>query len=289
MMHAGNKVLAAIGTLLVAGAASAEPRKMWEVTGLKNPESAVYDPAANVIYVSNTNSGVMEKDGNGFISKLSADGRVIALEWVKGLDSPTGLALAGGVLYAADVDRLVAIDPISGTITARYEAPGAKFLNDTAAGKDGRVFAGDMVTNTIWVLEGGKFSPWLQDDAIENPNGLLVEDGRIVVGSWGAMAEDFSTKVPGHLKVIDLKTKKVADLGDPTPIGNIDGVEPDGKGGYFVTDWLKGGLFRTTPDGHATQLLPLAHGSADIGTVPERNLVLIPMAADGAVLAYSIP
>jgi hypothetical protein len=36
------------------------------------------------------------------------------------------------------------------------------------------------------------------------------------------------------MKAIDLATKKVSALGDPTPVGNFDGVEPDGKGGYFV-------------------------------------------------------
>jgi hypothetical protein len=48
----------------------------------------------------------MKKDGNGFISKLGPDGKVVTMEWVKGLDGPTGLALANGKLYAADVDRL---------------------------------------------------------------------------------------------------------------------------------------------------------------------------------------
>jgi hypothetical protein len=278
----------ALGTLLPAGTASAEPQKVWEATGLKNPESALYDPAAGTIYVSNTNSDVMEKDGNGFISKLAPDGKVLALEWVKGLDSPTGLALADGVLYAADVDRLVAIDPGKGAITARHDAPGAKFLNDLTADKQGRVFASDMLTNTIWVLEDGKFSPWLQDDALDNPNGLVAEADRLVVGSWGKMEADGSTKVPGHLKVVDLKTKTVADLGDPTPVGNIDGVEPDGKGGYFVADWVKGGLFHATAEGKATRLLPLAPGSADLGSVPGQGLVLVPMSADGTLLAYRV-
>lgn len=279
-------VVAAFGVLVAAGVASAEPLKAWEVTGLKNPESAVYDAAAGAIYVSNTNSDVMEKDGNGFISKLTPDGKVVALEWVKGLDSPTGLALAKGVLYAADVDRVVTIDPGKGTIIARYDASGAKFLNDVAADKEGRVFVSDMLANTIWMLEDGRFASWVQDDALDNPNGLLAEDSRIVVGAWGKMDAEGNTKVPGHLKVIGTRTKTVADLGDPTPVGNIDGVEPDGKGGYFVTDWVTGGLFRTTADGKATRLLPLAHGSADLGTIPGQGLVLIPMAADGSLLAY---
>ena len=239
--------------LFSLAALAAEPQKVWEASGFKQPESAVYDGATGTIYVSNINGDPMKKDGNGFIAKLAPDGKIIAMEWVKGLDGPAGLAVAKGKLYAADVDRIVEIDTATGEITRRYEAPGAKFLNDLAADKEGRIYASDMLTNSIWVLDSGKLSLFVQDDTLENPNGLLIESGRIVVGSWGKMAPDFSTKVPGHMKVVDLATKKVSAIGDPTPAGNLDGVEPDGKGGYFVTDWMSGGLFRFTADGKATR------------------------------------
>ena len=211
----------------------------------------------------------------------------MAIEWVKGLDSPTGLALANGKLYAADVDRIAEIDIAKGEVIQRYEAPGSKFLNDLTADKTGRVYASDMVTNSIWVLDGGKLSLLMQDDALDNPNGLLAEDGRLVVASWGKMAPDFSTKVPGHMKVVDLATKKVSALGDSTPAGNFGGVEPDGKGGYLVTDWVSGGLFHVVNNGKPTRILPLAKGSADLGVGPD-GIIMIPMMMDGTVLAYKV-
>jgi DNA-binding beta-propeller fold protein YncE len=273
--------------VLTFSAVAAEPQKLWEASGFKQPESVVFDRAAGAIYVSNVNGDPMKKDGNGFISKLEPDGKVVAIEWVKGLDSPTGLALANGKLYAADVDRIAEIDIAKGEIIKRYEAPGSKFLNDLAADKTGRVYASDMVTNSIWVLDGGKLSLLMQDDALDNPNGLLVEDGRLVVASWGKMAPDFSTKVPGHMKAIDLATKKVSALGDPTPVGNFDGVEPDGKGGYLVTDWVSGGLFQVANNGKPTRLHPLQKGSADLGVGPD-GIIMIPMMMDGTVHAYRV-
>ena len=273
---------------LMFSAVAAEPQKLWEASGFKQPESAVFDRAAGAIYVSNVNGEAMKKDGNGFISKLGPDGKVVALEWVKGLDSPTGLALANGKLYAADVDRIAEIDIAKGEVIQRYDAPGSKFLNDLTADKSGRIYASDMVANSIWVLEGGKLSLLMQDDTLDNPNGLLAEDGRIVVASWGKMAPDFSTKVPGHMKSVDLATKKVSALGDTTPAGNFDGVEPDGKGGYLVTDWVSGGLFQVTKDGKPTRLLPLAKGSADLGVGPD-GIIMIPMMMDGTVVAYKAP
>ncbi|MEH2554427.1 DNA-binding beta-propeller fold protein YncE [Bradyrhizobium algeriense] len=273
--------------VLTFSAGAAEPQKLWEASGFKNPESAVFDPAAGAVYVSNVNGDPMKKDGNGFVSKLGPDGKVVTIEWAKGLDSPTGLALANGKLYVADVDRIAEIDLAKGEVLNRFEAPGSKFLNDLAADKSGRIYASDMVSNSIWVLDGGKLSLLLQDDALENPNGLLVEDGRLVVASWGKMAPDFSTKVPGRMKAVDLATKKVSDLGSSTPVGNLDGVEPDGKGGYLVTDWMTGGLLRIASNGTATRLLPLAKGSADLGIGPD-GIVIIPMMMDGTVVAYRV-
>jgi sugar lactone lactonase YvrE len=282
-----SQLSALVFAMLTFNAVAAEPKKLWKASGFKQPESVVFDRAAGAIYVSNVNGDAMKKDGNGFISKLGPDGKVVTIEWVKGLDSPTGLALANGKLYAADVDRIAEIDIAKGEVIQRYEAPGSKFLNDLTADKSGRIYASDMVTNSIWVLDGGKLSLLMQDDALENPNGLLAEDGRIVVASWGKMAPDFSTKVPGHMKAVDLTTKKVAALGDTTPAGNFDGVEPDGKGGYFVTDWVSGGLFRVAKDGKPTRLLPLSKGSADLGIGPD-GIIMIPMMMDGTVVAYKV-
>ena len=41
----------------------------WEVSGLKEPESAVYDPKRNVIHVSNINGNLMEKYGTALLRK----------------------------------------------------------------------------------------------------------------------------------------------------------------------------------------------------------------------------
>src|SRR3981189_3840814 len=187
---------ALVFTVLTFSAVAAEPQKLWEASGFKQPESVLCDRAGGAIYVSNVNGDPMKKDGNGFISKRGRDGKGVKIEWVKGLDRPTGLALANGKLYAADVDRIAEIDIAKGEIINRYEAPGSKFLNDLAADKTGRASASDMVTNSIWVLDGGKLSLLMQDDALDNPNGLLVEDGRLGVAAGGRMAPDFSTTTP---------------------------------------------------------------------------------------------
>jgi len=281
-------IVLAGGLLLATGGRAAEPQQVWQVKGLDAPESALTDPSKGVIYVSNVNGQAAAADGNGYIAKLSADGKMLDKHWVTGLNAPKGLALHGGKLYAADITKLVVVDTGSGKVVATYDAPGSAFLNDVTAADDGRIFVSDMVKDQIWVLNGPVFEVWLQDPALQNPNGLLAEPDRLVVAAWGEMnPQDFSTKVPGHLKAIDYKTKKITDLGDD-PIGNLDGLEPDGQGGYLVTDWVKGALYRIDRSGKAQMLMDLDQGSADLHYDPSAKLAIIPIMKDNAVVAYKL-
>jgi sugar lactone lactonase YvrE len=290
-MHHRGLLLSSIlagGLLVGTGALAAELERAWQATGLDGPESAVFDPGAGVLYVSNVNGEANAADGNGYISKLSPQGEIQEKEWVSGLNAPKGLALHDGKLYVSDIDELVVIDTASGEITARHEAPGATFLNDVTAHEDGRVFVSDMMENQIWVLQGDQFEMWLQDEALENPNGLLAEQDRLVVGAWGKPKEDFSTDVPGHLKAVDYESKEITSIGPGDPIGNLDGVEPDGQGGYLATDWFSGGLYRIGDDGKAEMLMDLNQGSADHEFVESESIAVIPMMIDGTVDAYKI-
>ena len=120
-----------IATWVLAGQpAVAQGEPIWEATGLMGPESAVYNATRRIFYVSNINGDPVDKDGNGFISKLSADGEVVKTHWVTGLDGPKGMVLHGGRLYVSDIDRLVAIQVKTGRIVGSYLAPAAQFLND---------------------------------------------------------------------------------------------------------------------------------------------------------------
>jgi DNA-binding beta-propeller fold protein YncE len=282
-----------VGAALALAASAAPvlgaPVKLWQTAGLKAPESALPDPTGSFAYVSNIGGSPTEKDGNGFISKVSlADGKLLELAWAKGLDAPKGMALAKDRLYVSDIDRLVEIDAKTAKIIARYDAAGAKFLNDVAADVEGRIYVSDMLTNTIWRLKDGKLEAWLDTPDVRSPNGLLVKDGNLLVAAWGAMTDGFNTKVPGNLLAVSLADKTVKNLGDGTPVGNLDGLEPLDKSSFLVTDWMAGALYRIDTSGDAELLLDLNQGSADIGWVPDKHLLLIPMMKDDELVAYRL-
>ena len=58
---------------------------------------------------------------------------------------------------------------------------------------------------------------------------------------------------------------------------NLDGLEPDGVGGGYLTDWASGDLFHAEPDGRARQLLDLPPGSADNSVIPASKIMLVLM------------
>ncbi len=275
-------------TVLASWTATAAPKLVWELTGLEAPESALPDPAGDAIYVSNVVGAPDAKDGNGYISRVSPDGKILEQRWAVGLDAPKGLILRGGTLFVSDIDRLVAIDTATGKIAGTWQGAGAKFLNDTAVDAQGRIYVSDMLDDTIWVLDGDQFEPFLRDKALTAPNGLAVDGDRLLVAAWGTMEPDWSTKVPGHLLAIDLASKTISSASDGAPIGNLDGLEPDGKGGWLTTDWISGGLIRIGTDGKAEKLAPLAPGSADLGVMPAEGLVLVPMMKDDKLLAWRL-
>jgi sugar lactone lactonase YvrE len=276
------------GSALPAHSDQKEATKLWETAGFKNPESVLFDAGASMLYVSNVNGEPTAKDGNGFISKVSPDGKVQAMEWVTGLDAPKGMAMAGGKLYAADIDKLAEIDIASGKVVKTYDAKDAKFLNDVTADSAGNIYVSDMATDTIWRLSSGTFEIFLQDKALEGPNGLLAEGDDLIVGSWGIITEGFSTKTPGHLKKVSLKDKSIASLGDGTPIGHLDGVEPLGDGAYLVTDWVAGKVFRIGRKGKVRTLADLGPGTADLGWDPKTSTAFIPQMQTGVLYGYKI-
>lgn len=261
----------------------------WRASGFQGPESALIDPARGALYVSNVAGAPSEKDGVGFISRLALDGTVEQAEWVTGLDAPKGLVLDGDTLYVSDIDRLVAIDVTTGEVSGSWTAEGAQFLNDTAVDGQGRVFVSDMAANRIYVLEDGAIGVWVEGEELMHPNGLAVEGDRLLVAAWGqGLREDFSTEVPGHMLAIDLASKEVSSYGDGTPVGNLDGLEPDGAGSWLVTDWIAGALYRIHPDGSFEEVLDLGQGSADLEFVEQDGIAVIPMMMDGEVAAYRI-
>ena len=291
-MKLGLACAGCLGVFVGAAAAADLPAttQLWSLGGFNNPESVYDDAARGVLYVSNVNGTPLDKDGNGYISRVTPDGKLETLKWIEGLNAPKGMVMQGAKLYVSDIDRLIEIDAVAGKIANSYPAEGAIFLNDTAVDAAGNVYVSDIAARKIWQLKDGKMSIWYGDDGLMHPNGLRVEGGKLIVAGWGRdMHDDGSTTVQGNLFTIDLATKALDNLGGGQPIGNLDGLERDSAGNFLVTDWFHGALFRIREDGSYDTLLDLNQGSADLEVVDDGKTAIVPMMMDNAITAYSIP
>ncbi|MEE3179357.1 MAG: hypothetical protein VX317_06715, partial [Verrucomicrobiota bacterium] len=222
------------------------------------------------------------------ISILKPDGTVVNPRWFAGLNAPKGLRSSGGVLWVADIDRLVGISIENATTHAIHEVAGAKFLNDVAITERGSVLVSDMLASTIYALQGDKVSKVASGVELDSPNGLLVNGGTLYIAGWGRdIQASFETLTLGRLLALDLRTRKVQPVTRAT-VGNLDGLELDGKGGFLVTDWVEGAVLHISARGAVTSVLDLPKGSADIAYLSKKKLLIVPQMLENKVTAYDL-
>lgn len=273
---------------LTAGKVRADAQLVWELQGFSNPEAILVSDDGEFLYVTNTSGAPAEKNGDGYISRVSIDGVMIDEKWAIGLDAPKGLIQVDDRLYVSDIDRLVAIDVTSGKVTGEWQNDGAVYLNGLTFDDQGRVYVSDTLESAIFRLDGDQFTLWIDDEVLDYPNGLRFDGDRILVAGWGKPNEDYTTDVPGHLKAVDIASGEITSVSDGKPIGNLDGIRPDGRGGWLTTDFMGGALVRIGDDGTAEDILDLDPGSADLEFIESERLAVIPMFLDGKVVAYRI-
>ena len=279
--------LGLIGIMVAGGATAQTATEVWRTTGFSSPESVEWDATAGVLYVSNMGADPMGKDGDGYIGTLGTDGVIKTDKWVTGLDAPKGMAVVGGKLYAADIDQLVEIETATAAITNRYPATGATLLNDMVAAPDGRIFVSDTFGNSVWVLDGGTMSLFVQDPALIGANGLTIEGNALIVANLGDISQGFEKIKPGYVVSVDLTSKAITPYGSSDPSGALDGVEPDGAGGVLITDNMGGRLLQQAPGGAAIEAGKLEPGAADLEIIADQGLVIVPLTPANTVIGMT--
>ena len=243
---------------------------------LKTPESVKYDVDNKIFYVANINGNPTEKDGNGFISKVSLNGEIVELEWVTGLNAPKGMGIYNGILYVTDIERLVEISIETGKILKDYPAEDAEFLNDVDIDKNGNVYVSDMASDRIFRLSNDGFNLWLQSPKFIKPNGLFVDNNNLLVG------------VNGQVLSVNIDTKEINTFIDST--GGIDGLESVGNNQYIFSDW-SGHIYLSSPGKDIKLILDTAKDTiqaADIEYCPEKDLILVPTFFHNTVSVYEL-
>lgn len=275
----------------------AAPQQVGEASGMKTPESARYDTAQDLWFVSNINGNPSQKDGNGFIVRLTADGAAMdSMPFIEGgrkgvtLNAPKGMALVGDTLWVADIDALRAFNARTGAPIASVEIKGSAFLNDVVAGPDGSVYITDTGVrfddkgqmthpgpDCIVQVIGRQYRRVVTFPGQPGPNGIAYDASgqRFLINAF-ASANFFAWK-PG------MATADSIGVG----AGAGDGLEllADGRAAY--TSWADSSL-SVFANGTSSTLMKGLPSPADIGYDTRRQRLAVPLFNDGKVVFIAL-
>jgi hypothetical protein len=260
---------------LMAAAQQHQLVKKWETdTLLKVPESVLYDAADKILYVANIDGQPWEKDGKGSIGKVGLDGKIIAVDWVTGLQAPKGLGLYKNKLYVADVDKVAVIDTKKASIVQTIPIEGALAINDLTIDKKGVVYVSDSKNKKIHRIENNQVTTYLEN--LKGPNGVLIHENDLYILDAG-----------GLYKVE--KDKSLIKLADGME-GGTDGVEHVAGKDYIVSCW-QGSIWYVNGDGTKQNLLDTREqkiNTADIGYDAKNRIVFVPTFWKNKIVAYEL-
>jgi sugar lactone lactonase YvrE len=274
-----TKIAVVIALSAIASAASAQS---WRVSsdqtvgGFKFPESAAYYAKGKVLYVGNFGGEKLapaEKDGQGYISKVGLNGKVIEERWVpaKGgepMHKPKGIWIQGDRLWVTDIDAVWIFD-IPSKKGRKLALPGVGFANDPAVmGK--ALYVTDNRNDKLVKVEPADFLTAKNPQITEvvsgagiNPNGVAPSrDGMLyLVGFKGADEPRgiFALGVSGQIK-------RLSD-----PLGRLDGVYEMPDGSLLYTDWGTSSLSIFGADGKPRVLAAGFKGPADFAVIPGKT------------------
>lgn len=263
--------------------------------GLATPESVQYEPVSDVYLVSNINGGPLDKDDNGFISKISPEGKVLELKWIDGasadveLNAPKGFGVSNGKLFVADIDVIRTFDLATGKPEKQIKVSGASFLNDVAVAPDGTVFISDTglkagkeglepaKKDAIYkVSTDGKLSTLIKGESLGLPNGLSADANGVWVATW-----------QGKLYRVSNDGKQEAAVN--VPGDQLDGLLRTADGQTIISSWGKSSVFIGTADGQFSPLVADLKAPADLGYDAQRNQILVPLFTENAIQIHKVP
>lgn len=257
-------------------------------TGLSTPESVLWDPTRSVWYIANINGNPPEKDNNGYIVRVGANGEAKdSLPFIAGgagditLHAPKGMALAGDTLWVADIDALRGFDVNTGkaVATVSLEKLGATFLNDVALGPDGLVYITD--SGIGFDAQGNVTHPG--KSRMFAVNGRAAVEAVVFAKESAANGIGWSPTRAAWV-MVGFNTQSVFEWKPDTKEATAIGTGPGGGDGLIILEdgravyssWADSSL-NVFADGKTTTLRKGLPQPADLGFDPARKLIAVPL------------
>lgn len=271
----------------------------WHATAqdhhaLAHPESLRSD--GHFLYATNIGKtgDPSARDGDGFISKLSPDGKMITPSITSEvLNAPKGTAIIKGILYVTDLDRIVGIDLASGKKTAELSlsAYHTNFANDLTVKDDHTLFVSLMDVGKIVEvnISSGQSSPLID---LKGANGICYDKASKRLYTCNFLFENLQG---GEIGVVSWQQQKPVyeKIGDVH--GGFDGLELLDDHTLLVSDWVAldhpAGIVEKIDlrSKTATKVeMPAMAGPADFYLDAKKKQLFIPVMLESKVLIHSL-
>ncbi len=287
-MRQGICRLALLGCALAACAGCATP-KVWTgqvaavIGHMDVCECVAVDRTTGAAYVSNVQSadrGYWAEDGKGFVAVLRPGGEPVALRWKEStpeipLNSPKGMCIVDGVLYAADITRVVGFPISPDTRVKPLVGPKGVRLNDMAS--DGTAaYVSDTAVRVVYRMSADGIR---RIKAPAGINGIAFFKGKMFGVSWN---------------LHDVYELDPTGAAEPKPFGlvgqfqTLDGIEVLDDGTFVVSDTNGNRVATIDPDRKTVRTLAAVKMPADIGLDRARGLLYVPQLEQNQVTVLKL-
>ncbi len=228
----------------------------------ENAESAEYDPINDQWLVSN-GSNIIADDGNGNLSFFGT------------ASANTGMEVLNGILYAVDGMDIVGYDLATTDEVMRLTITGAPFLNGLTNDGNTTLYVTDFTDKVIYAVDisdilNPSYTEFVSD-TLDAPNGIVFDEAnnRLIYVCWGPNAAIRAVAIPSQTVSLILNTG----------ITNLDGIDDDAQGNYYVSSWNPARITKYSSDFSSSEVVPTPglNFPADIGYNQTTDIIAIPM------------
>ncbi|MCB0755362.1 MAG: T9SS type A sorting domain-containing protein [Flavobacteriales bacterium] len=229
---------------------------------LSGVESVEYDPINNRYLTSDDNTSIVAIAPNGALSYFGS-----------GTDASHGMEVIGDKLYTIAGSTINCYDLNTESLVWSQSISGAAFLNGMASNGVDSIWFTDFSNKDILVMDVNNHQNYstLVNSMNKTPNGIVYDgaNNRCLFVTWGN---------PASIKAMDLTSNAVTDVVLNAGVGNIDGIDNDSDGNWFISSWSPARITKFSNDFGTSEVItvPGISSPADICYAVETDTLAIP-------------
>ena len=227
---------------------------------LTSIESVEYDPTENRWFISNGNIISQANDGTRTVFGTGS--------------ASHAMEVMNGNLYTISSGSIKGYDLVSSEEVMSISIAGAGFLNGMTSDGNGKLYVTDFSNRKIHLVNVTDTNQPTQEEIVSNtgvtPNGIVFDGDRnqLIFVTWTSNAA---------IRSVDLDDYSVSTI-ITTPYGNIDGIDEDNEGNYYISTWNPSQIVKYNNDFSVAEIVstPQLRNPADICFAKEINTLGIP-------------